>query len=89
MEFIENSEIEDWDEGTGTFDALKSTVRQCLQDGHFKGHVMEPLSFMIWRLVHGMCCLEIRQRTKGVKLKNPDTIIYDGYNEFLKIIEKL
>lgn len=89
MEFIENSEKEDWNEGVGTFDALKNTVSQCMEKGHFKGHSLEPLSFMIWSLVHGMCCLEIRNRTKGVKFSKPETILFDGYNEFLKIIEKL
>lgn len=89
MEFVENSERLVWDEGVGTFNALKKTVEECMSKGHFKGHNLEALSFMIWSLVHGMCCLEIRQRTKGVKFNNPDTILYDGYNEFLKIIEKI
>jgi AcrR family transcriptional regulator len=89
MEFIENSENEEWNEGKETFDALKNTVAQCIEKGHFTGHSLEPLSFMIWSLVHGMCCLEIRQRTKGVKFTKPETILLDGYNEFLKIIEKL
>jgi len=89
MEFIENCENEEWNEGVGTFDALKNTVAQCMEKDHFKGHSLEPLSFMIWSLVHGMCCLEIRNRTKGVKFTNPDTILLDGYQEFLKIIEKL
>ncbi len=89
IEFLTNCDNEDWNEGTTTFGALKETVHQCMQNEHFKGHTLEPLTFMIWSLVHGMCCLEIRQRTKGVKFDNPDTILYDGYNEFLKIIEKL
>ncbi|MGM8361810.1 TetR/AcrR family transcriptional regulator [Flavobacterium sp. ARAG 55.4] len=89
MEFIENSECSVWSEGDNTFGALKTTVAQCIEKGHFKGNRLEPLAFMIWSLVHGMCCLEIRQRTKGVKFTNPDTILYDGYNEYLKIIEKL
>ncbi|MEO8533533.1 MAG: TetR/AcrR family transcriptional regulator [Flavobacterium sp.] len=89
MEFIENSEHEDWNEGMKTFNALKTTVEECIEKGHFKGHNAEPLSFMVWSLVHGMCCLEIRQRTKGVKFTNPDTILFDGYNEYLKMIEKL
>lgn len=89
MEFIENSECSVWNEGDNTFGALKTTVAQCMEKGHFKGNRLEPLAFMIWSLVHGMCCLEIRQRTKGVKFTNPDTILYDGYNEYLKIIEKL
>ncbi len=89
MEFIENAKKEDWNEGVATFGALKETVSQCMEQGHFKGHSLEPLSFMIWSLVHGMCCLEIRQRTKGVKFSNPDTILFEGYNEYLKMITKM
>ncbi|SNR41107.1 TetR/AcrR family transcriptional regulator [Flavobacterium sp. ov086] len=89
MEFIESSENQAWNEGADTFNALKKTVEECMKEGHFEGHSLEALSFMIWSLVHGMCCLEIRQRTKGVKFSNPDTILSEGYNEYLKIIKKL
>jgi hypothetical protein len=89
MEFLESSQIDEWNEGDATFNKVKKTIQECIDKGHFKGHNMEPLSFMVWSLVHGMCCLEIRQRTKGVKFTNPDTILFDGYNEYLKIIEKL
>lgn len=89
MEFIESTEKDAWNEGADTFNALKKTVEECMNNGHFEGHSLEALSFMIWSLVHGMCCLEIRQRTKGVKFSNPDTILSEGYNEYLKIIKKL
>jgi len=89
MEFLEKSENENWNEGANTFNYVKKTIEECINKRHFKGHNVEPLSFMIWSLVHGMCCLEIRQRTKGVKFSNPDTILFDGYNEYLKIIKKL
>ena len=90
MEFIEqHSESDEWNEGVNTFGALKNTVAQCLEKGHFNGHSLEPLSFMIWGLVHGMCCLEIRHRTRGVNFSNPETILTEGYNEFLKVIDKL
>ncbi|MCP2028531.1 AcrR family transcriptional regulator [Flavobacterium sp. HSC-32F16] len=89
MEFIESTEKQAWTEGADTFNALKRTVEECMNEGHFEGHSLESLSFMIWSLVHGMCCLEIRQRTKGVKFSNPDTILSEGYNEYLKIIKKL
>jgi AcrR family transcriptional regulator len=89
MEYLESTEEGGWNEGTATFGLVKKTVEQCINKGHFKGHSLEPLSFMVWSLVHGMCSLEIRQRTKGVKFTNPDTILFDGYNEYLKIIGKL
>lgn len=89
MEFLEAVNQEEWNEGKATFDVLNTTVKQCLDEGHFKGHNLEPLSFMIWSLVHGMCCLEIRQRSKGVNLTKPETIVMDAYNEFLKIMDKL
>lgn len=89
MEFIESTEKEAWNEGAETFGALKKTVEECMKEGHFEGHSLEALSFMIWSLVHGMCCLEIRQRTKGVKFSSPDTILSEGYNEYLKMIKKL
>lgn len=89
MEFLDAVNEEEWNEGKATFDVLNTTVKQCIAEGHFKGHNLEPLSFMIWSLVHGMCCLEIRQRSKGVNLTNPETIVIDAYNEFLKMIDKL
>lgn len=60
-----------------------------METGHFGGHKLEPLTFMIWSLVHGMCSLEIGQRTKGVNLDSPVAIVDQAYDEFLKIIEKL
>lgn len=89
MEFLENSNNDAWDEGTATFGHVKKTIEDCINKGHFVGHNVEPLSFMVWSLVHGMCCLQIRQRITGVKFTNPDTILLDGYNEYVKIIDRL
>lgn len=89
MEYLQSSDNDVWDEGAKTFDLVRKTVGECIEKGHFKGHNVEPLSFMVWSLVHGMCCLEIRHRTKGVKFTNPETILFDGYNEYLKMIDKL
>ncbi|MDD5152182.1 MAG: TetR/AcrR family transcriptional regulator [Flavobacterium sp.] len=89
IDFLNAIDEEEWNEGKATFEVLNSTITQCIEQGHFKNHNSEPLSFMIWSMVHGMCCLEIRQRTKGVNLTNPSTIVGDGYNEFLKMIDNL
>jgi AcrR family transcriptional regulator len=88
MEFLNDMQAKEWNEGAATFDVLRTTVHDCIKAGHFKGHNLEPLSYMIWSCVHGMCSLEIRARTKGVLLKKPDTIVSDAYNEFLKLIER-
>lgn len=89
MEFLNDIEAIGWDEGAATFEVLQTTLQQCMEAGHFKGHKLEPLSYLIWSCVHGMCSLEIRARTKGVLLKNPDTIVSDAYDEYLKLIDKV
>lgn len=80
---------EEWTEGKATFGALRTTVSQCMEAGHFSGHALEPMAFMIWSLVHGMCSLEIGHRAKGVNLKDPNAIVDQAYDEFLKIMDKL
>jgi AcrR family transcriptional regulator len=89
MEFIEEMNQQEWNEGKATFNVLQTTVNQCMQSGHFKGHKAEPLAFLIWSCVHGMCCLEIRERTTGVNLSDPENIVEAAYDEFLKILDKL
>jgi len=89
MDYLEEQKNNLWPEGTETYGYLKKTVEECMKQGHFDGHNSEALSFMIWSLVHGMCCLEIRHRTKGIKFSSPETILSEGYNEYLKILEKL
>lgn len=88
MEFLHDIDAQEWIEGTKTFNVLLTTVEECISSGHFKGHSAEPLSYMIWSCMHGMCSLEIRARTKGVTFKNPETIVMDGYREYLKLINK-
>ncbi|ASS48445.1 MAG: TetR family transcriptional regulator [Candidatus Fluviicola riflensis] len=88
MEFLNEIQANEWEEGTASFEVLRTTVQECIMAGHFKGHNLEPLSYLIWGCVHGLCSLEIRARTKGVLLKNPDTIVADGYDEFLKLLDK-
>lgn len=88
MAFLESLNKEEWNEGKGTFDVLKTTVNQCMDKGHFKGHHLEPLSFAIWSMVHGMASLYISQRIKGVNLTEPETMLMKGYEEFVMILDK-
>ncbi len=88
MEFLNDIQAKEWDEGAATFGVMQTTVKECIGAGYFKGHSLEPLSYLVWSCVHGICSLEIRARTKGVLLKHPDTIVSDAYNEFLKFMDK-
>lgn len=88
MEFLESHHQEQWQEGQSTFGVLKATVNQCLDAGYFKNHSLEPLSFAIWSVVHGMVSLHISQRVKGVNLTDPETMVFAGYNEFIMMIDK-
>jgi hypothetical protein len=36
-----------------------------------------------------MCSLEISKRACGVDIQNPDTIVTESYQEFLKILDKI
>lgn len=87
IDFLDAINKEEWNEGKATFDVLKTTVKGCLKAGHFKGHQLEPLSFLIWGAVHGMCSLHTRNRINGVDLDNPEEIVRDAYEEFVKMID--
>lgn len=89
MEFLNDEKLQEWNEGKAIFDILCSTVSECLAAGYFKGHELEPTAFMIWSMVHGMCSLEIRNRSVGVNIQNPETIVIEAYEEFMKIMDKL
>ncbi len=89
IEHMKDSSDPCWNEGSGAFGALRSTVKSCMEQGYFKGHQLEHLSFMIWATVHGMVSLQIRKRTDIIIPEEVDDIVQNGYNTFLKILDKL
>lgn len=89
LDHVFNSEHDNWEEGGGTFNYLRSTIDDCIKAGHFKGHDSEALSYMIWSTVHGMVSLNIRKRCEVVLPHRQETIVVDGLEEFYKILDKL
>lgn len=89
IEFLEAIQKDEWDEGKASFDVLRTTAKQCMDAGHFKGHKLEPLCFLIWSCMHGMCSLQIGSRTQNANIKNAENIVADAYDEFLKILNIL
>ncbi len=88
IEFLEHHKDQCWNEGSRTFDVLKSTVAQCIDNGYLKGHQLEPVSFAIWSGVHGMISLYLSQRLKGVMQGDPETVVLAAYEEFVLMLDK-
>lgn len=86
IDYLEKEDAEEWKEGVLAFNVLQSTLADCIKKGHFKGHQLEPLTYLFWGAVHGMCALYISERAKGVNMDDPDTIVERGYESFLKMI---
>ena len=89
MDHVFNSNDEQWKEGFGTFNFLRATIQECIQEGYFRGHEKEALSFLVWSTVHGMVSLRIRRRCEVVLAQRQDTIVHDGLNEFFSILDRL
>lgn len=89
MEFFLNEDLEIWHQGKATFNMLRTTVQECLDHGYFKGHYLDPLSFMIWGCVHGMCSLVIRRRVHHIGIENPDMIIEHGLEELNRLLDRM
>lgn len=89
IEVIEQKEEDEWNEGKLTFDVLSNTVNHCMEAGHFKGHDLQPLSYMIWSTTHGMCALYISERARAVHIDDHENIVGKAYEEFVKVIDKL
>ncbi|SFN88470.1 transcriptional regulator, TetR family [Algoriphagus ornithinivorans] len=89
IDHVYDSEHDDWKEGSGTFDYLRLTVKECLEKGYFQGHQAEPLSFLIWSTVHGMVSLHIRKRCEVIQLEDRATIVDQSLEAFFKILDKI
>ncbi|MBN7811963.1 TetR/AcrR family transcriptional regulator [Algoriphagus sp. H41] len=89
IDHVYNSEHDCWKEGGGTFENLRMTIKECADAGHFTGHDLEPLTYLIWSAVHGLVSLHIRKRCEVVLPERQNTIVREGLEEFFKILDRL
>lgn len=89
IDFLVETHDEEWNEGKATFNVLQTTIGECVASGRFAGHNVEHLSYLVWSIVHGLCSLKVCNRIKTGILSNPDTIVEDAFDSFLKIIDNL
>ena len=89
MDHVSSSKEEQWKEGFGTFNFLRETIKACINEGYFRGHDEEALSFLVWSTVHGMVSLHIRRRFEVVLAQRQSTIVKEGLHEFFSILDRL
>lgn len=89
IDHLETKDDVCWTEGDSSFNLLRVTVKECMQKGHFQGHRLEALSFMIWATVHGMVSLKIRKRVNILEVSEVENIVENSYQSFLMVLDKL
>ena len=61
--------------GERSHDILINTVRECMDQGHFSGHELHPLSLIIWSAVHGLASLKLRKRLSMYEDENVELLL--------------
>ncbi|MEM9052523.1 MAG: TetR/AcrR family transcriptional regulator [Bacteroidota bacterium] len=86
LEFLEAEK--NWKEGETVYRGLENTVADCIQNGYFEGHDVEPLTYMFWSTVHGMVSLQLRKRCDVISEVVRESIVEDSYKSLLMIMDK-
>lgn len=55
-------EKKEWDAGQRSYDSLRTTVAECIDNGYMKDTEIDAATFAMWGFVHGMASLIIRGR---------------------------
>lgn len=76
-----------WQEGQSTFDGLKFTVQQCMDQGYLAFMDVEAGSYLLWAALHGMCNLYDRGRCKVLDDEKSEQIVDLAFNEFVKMLD--
>ncbi|MGV3612472.1 MAG: TetR/AcrR family transcriptional regulator [Fluviicola sp.] len=76
-----------WQEGMSTFEGLKYSVQQCMDQGYLPFTDVEAGSYLLWATLHGMCNLYDRGRCKVLDEEKSEQIVELGFAEFLKMLD--
>ncbi|KPQ01074.1 MAG: TetR family transcriptional regulator [Bacteroidetes bacterium HLUCCA01] len=79
-------EGEHWEDGHRSHTVLVDVIKECMQEGHFKGHDPIDLSLMIWGQVHGILALYLRHRMEMYTDKKHEVLLNDALEAFNSII---
>lgn len=67
---------------------MHGIVRECQQKGKLQGMDSEYFTFMIISVVHGICALFCKHRTTSFVNKTDEELMEQGYECFVKLLEK-
>lgn len=83
--FVNRAPMEHEDQrwsGERSHSILMDTVKECMDQGLFKGHELHPLSLAIWSSVHGLASLKLRKRLSMYKDENVDLLMEKALHSF-------
>ncbi len=89
MAYLEKARMDEWNEGQATFEILRKTVGDCLEEGHFSGHQLNPLTYLIWGAVHGICSFNSNGRIMCVQEESPEQLVRNSYEELTRLMARL
>lgn len=76
------NEKQEWDVGNRSYEYLRDTVKDCIEQGYINDPNVDAVTFGIWGFVHGMAALIIRGRCAMM----PDEFIEHTVNGSLHFI---
>jgi AcrR family transcriptional regulator len=79
----------EWKMGDRVFDTLVHTLAECQAKGRFKGKELQPLAFMIWSGLHGMCAIYCRGRMGVMHGVNEKEMLDQAYQYYIDTLNKL
>jgi AcrR family transcriptional regulator len=87
MDCDKNSE--EWKEGETAHCQLENLVKECQQEGYFKGKEYKTLSFLIWSTMHGMCSLALRDRMKVYEESERTKMLDKAFKMYKQVLTEI
>jgi AcrR family transcriptional regulator len=79
----------EWKMGDRVFETLVKTLEQCQEKGRFKGKDLQPLAFMIWSGLHGMCAIYCRGRMGVMHDANEKEMLELSFQYYVDTLNRL
>lgn len=79
---------EEWACGARAYNALKSIIKDCIEQGYMKEMPVEVAALSIWSFKHGMTALSIRNRFKMYSQEEAKKLMKESCDMMLELFRK-